>query len=149
MSFKESYRLEKVYYENIVVDLEKLKKLRTETDNEKILREVIESIISDNESLILIYKNLGELYAETQDYYTTAITKIEELNIKLEAFEVSTDEKIDALYDYIATIPTLPPVTAADNNKVLTVVNGAWSKADLPIYPGSSTFIPDARGVNF
>lgn len=149
MAFKESYRLERVYYENIVADLEKLKKLRTETDNEKIIREVIESIISGNESLILIYKNLGELYAETQEYYNQAITKIEELNIKLEALETSTDEKIDALYDYIATIPALPIVTSADNGRVLMVVDGTWIQADLPMYSGESQFIPDALGVSF
>lgn len=149
MPFTESYRLEKIYYENVVADLEKLRRLRTEPNNEKIIREIIESVISDNQILILIFKNLGELYAETQNYYNDAITRIEALNAKLESYEASTDEKITALYDYIETIPTLPPVTAADNNKVLTVVNGSWEKSALPLYPGSSTFIPDARGVNF
>ena len=29
-----------------------------------------------------------------------------------------------------------PPVTSADNGKVLMVVNGAWAVASLPIYNG-------------
>ncbi len=33
----------------------------------------------------------------------------------------------------------LPSVTSSDNGKVLTVVNGAWAAASLPIYDGSAT----------
>ena len=33
----------------------------------------------------------------------------------------------------------LPAVTSSDNGKVLTVVNGAWAAASLPIYDGSAT----------
>jgi seryl-tRNA synthetase len=149
MSFKDSYRLEKVYYDNIVADLEKMKQLRNNPDNESAIKQLIENAISDNESIILIYKNLGELYSENQEYYNQAITKIEELNIKLEALETSTDEKIDALYDYIATIPALPTVTSEDNGRVLMVVDGTWIQADLPMYSGESQFIPDALGVSF
>lgn len=31
----------------------------------------------------------------------------------------------------------LPSVTSSDNGKVLTVVNGAWAAASLPLYNGS------------
>ncbi len=31
----------------------------------------------------------------------------------------------------------LPSVTASDNGKVLTVVNGAWAAASLPVYDGT------------
>ena len=34
---------------------------------------------------------------------------------------------------------SLPSVTSSDNGKVLTVVNGAWAAANLPIYNGSVT----------
>jgi hypothetical protein len=33
-------------------------------------------------------------------------------------------------------VDALPVVTSSDNNKVLTVVNGAWAAASLPIYDG-------------
>lgn len=31
----------------------------------------------------------------------------------------------------------LPSVSASDNGKVLTVVNGAWAAASLPVYDGT------------
>lgn len=34
------------------------------------------------------------------------------------------------------SISGLPTVTASDNGKVLTVVNGAWAAAELPVYTG-------------
>ena len=43
----------------------------------------------------------------------------------------------------------VPTVTAADNGKVMTVVDSAWAAADLPIYNGASTIIPAASGVSF
>lgn len=49
--------------------------------------------------------------------------------------------KIDAQghitgYGSAVTIPNIPSVTSSDNGKVLTVVNGAWAAADLPVYDG-------------
>lgn len=37
-------------------------------------------------------------------------------------------------------IPGLPAVTAADNGKVATVVNGAWAAAVLPLYDGGVSY---------
>ena len=39
----------------------------------------------------------------------------------------------------ISGVGGLPSVTSSDNGKVLTVVNGAWAAASLPIYDGSVT----------
>lgn len=35
-----------------------------------------------------------------------------------------------------ANTDKLPDVTSSDNGKVLTVVNGSWTKSDLPTYNG-------------
>ena len=40
-------------------------------------------------------------------------------------------------YGSAVTIPSIPTVSSSDNGKVLTVVNGAWAAAELPIYEGS------------
>ena len=42
-------------------------------------------------------------------------------------------------YGSAVTIPSIPSVTSSDNGKVLTVVNGAWAAANLPVYNGSVT----------
>lgn len=42
-------------------------------------------------------------------------------------------------YGSAVTIPSIPSVTSSDNGKVLTVVDGAWAAANLPIYNGSVT----------
>lgn len=39
-------------------------------------------------------------------------------------------------YGSAVTIPEIPSVTVSDNGKILTVVNGAWAAAELPIYQG-------------
>lgn len=41
------------------------------------------------------------------------------------------------VYTAIQNIEALPAVTSSDNGKVLTVVNGAWAAANLPLYNGS------------
>lgn len=43
----------------------------------------------------------------------------------------------DGTHIYWSNIPSvLPTVSASDNGKVLTVVNGAWAAASLPTYQG-------------
>ena len=42
---------------------------------------------------------------------------------------------------------SLPPVTEADNGRVMMVVNGTWQAASLPTYAGTYSVTPTADGL--
>lgn len=53
-----------------------------------------------------------------------------------EAWNSEHWDELPSLQTQIDGIEGLPAVTASDNGKVLTVVNGAWAAATLPTYQG-------------
>ena len=71
------------------------------------------------DELKAIYVALGGLAADVADLTNNAAVLAQ---IALQAATVAT----------AASTVELPAVKAADNGKVLTVVNGKWAAADLP-----------------
>ena len=115
MSFKDSYRLERVYYENMWTLLNLLKGLKDNpnaTEIEKI-NELIENAIADNESIIIIYKNLGELYAEDQNNFTEIGKELKELRDNLESWKDEINDKIDDV-----------------NNTIMSYIREIWERLD-------------------
>ena len=86
MAFKDTYRLEKVYYENMWTLLRTLKALKENHSADEITKvnEILDDAIACNESIIIIYKNLGELYAEVSQKYSDLLADMEAIRNDLE-----------------------------------------------------------------
>lgn len=104
MTFKEGYRLEKVYFENIYTLLNMLKSVDKNNVDMNTVKELLDNAIADNESIILIYKNLGELYSEVADNYSKLLADLEALKENLESWKDEINEKIDDLNNYIMSL---------------------------------------------
>lgn len=103
MAFKDTYRLEKVYYENMWTLLKSLKALKENpsADTLATVNELLDNAIADNESIILIYKNLGELYAEVAQKFVDLLTDLKAIRDDLEMWKNEINEKIDDVNNYL------------------------------------------------
>ena len=101
MAFKDTYRLEKVYYENIWTLLNMLKNIDKNNVDMGTVKELLDNAIADNESIIIIYKNLGELYAELQNQHMELGKELEKLKDSLEEFKDEINDKIDENHNYL------------------------------------------------
>ena len=103
MAFKDTYRLEKVYYENMWTLLKSLKALKENpsADTLATVNELLDNAIADNESIILIYKNLGELYAEIAQKFADLQKDLLDLANNLEDWKDEINQKIDDNHNYL------------------------------------------------
>lgn len=85
----------------------------------------------------------------------TTVQALQDLYVKLGG-DIADVENITTIPDMIEAVSTvaeqgaseLPKVKAADNDKVLTVVNGKWNKADVPT-PESDIYVLEATYENY
>lgn len=114
-TFANSYRLEKVYYENMWTLLNVLKALKENPNRNDsgAITELLDNAIADNESIIIIYKNLGELYAEIADRFTELGKELKDLRDSLEDWKDEINEKIDDV-----------------NNTLMTYIREIWERLD-------------------
>lgn len=103
MAFKDTYRLEKVYYENMWTLLKSLKALKENPSADEITKvnEILDDTIACNESIIIIYKNLGELYAEVAQKFVDLLTDLKAIRDDLEMWKNEINEKIDDVNNYL------------------------------------------------
>ena len=103
MAFTNSFRMERVYFERLKSMIDILKPyLNTETD-EKI-KSIIENSIDDNGAILLLYRNLGECWAELSELIKKADEKIDSLNDKADKYHDELNERIDEVNNYIMGI---------------------------------------------
>ena len=103
MAFKDTYRLEKVYYENMWTLLKSLKALKENPSADEITKvnEILDDTIACNESIIIIYKNLGELYAEVAEKFADLLADLKAIRDDLEMWKNEINEKIDEVNNYL------------------------------------------------
>lgn len=104
MKFKDIHRLERVYYENIWTLLNTLRTFKDKPVDFDTVRELLDNAIADNESIIIIYKNLGELYNEISIRFTELGKELKDLRDNLEEWKDEINDKIDELNNYIMTL---------------------------------------------
>lgn len=103
MAFTNSFRMERVYFERLKSMIDILKPyLNTETDEK--LKSILENSIDDNGAILLLYRNLGECWAELSDLIKKADEKIDSLDDKSEKYHDELNERIDEVNNYIMGI---------------------------------------------
>lgn len=93
----------------------------------------------DARSNALTVDRYGNLSCGAINTYTLAAACAKGVDTSITAGSSSTNLPTTAAVVNFMQGNSLPSVTSTDNGKVLTVVNGAWAAANLPIYNGSVT----------
>jgi len=103
MAFTNSFRMERVYFERLKSMIDILKPyLNTETDEK--LKSILENSIDDNGAILLLYRNLGECWAELSDLIKKANERMDSLDDKTEKYHDELNDRIDEVNNYIMGI---------------------------------------------
>lgn len=103
MAFKESVRLEQIYFKNLQTMVGTLKAWKGATTSEE-LNDVIDSCIAANNAILLLYKNIGECW---NDAVSLIVKNQEELNAvktELSSYHTEINEKIDDVNNYLMNL---------------------------------------------
>ena len=102
-NFKDSYRLERVYFEKLKSMISILKSfLENETDEKT--RAILSNEIDDNGAILLLYRNLGEAWAELADLIQKLRNDLTELDEKEDAYHDELNERIDEVNNYLMAL---------------------------------------------
>ena len=102
-NFKDSYRLERVYFEKLKSMISILKSfLENETDEKT--RAILSNEIDDNGAILLSYRNLGEAWAELADLIQKLRNDLTELDEKEDAYHDELNERIDEVNNYLMAL---------------------------------------------
>ena len=102
-NFKDSYRLERVYFEKLKSMISILKSfLENETDEKT--RAILSNEIDDNGAILLLYRNLGEAWAELADLIQKLRNDLNDLDEKEEAYHDELNERIDEANNYLMAL---------------------------------------------
>lgn len=102
-NFKESYRLERVYFEKLKSMISILKSFLDNETDEKT-RAILANEIDDNGAILLLYRNLGEAWAELADLIQKLRNDLSELDEKEEAYHDELNERIDEVNNYLMAL---------------------------------------------
>lgn len=102
-NFKESYRLERVYFEKLKSMISILKSFLDNETDEKT-RAILANEIDDNGAILLLYRNLGEAWAELADLIQKLRNDLNDLNEKEEAYHDELNERIDEVNNYLMAL---------------------------------------------
>ena len=103
MAFSKSYRMELVYFERLKSMIDILQPYLKEETDEK-LKAILENSIDDNGAILLLYRNLGEAWAELSDLIKKADEKIEQTKEDAEKYHDELNQRIDEVNNYIMAL---------------------------------------------
>lgn len=102
-NFKDSYRLERVYFEKLKSMIGILKSFLDNETDEKT-RAILSNEIDDNGAILLLYRNLGEAWAELADLIQKLRNDLTDLDEKEEAYHDELNERIDEVNNYLMAL---------------------------------------------
>lgn len=103
MAFRDSLRLEQIYFNNLRSLIDTLKTWRgNETDPKTA--DILESCIQADAAIILLYKNLGEEWNELTALLQKEMHDLEDLKKQVEDYHGELNEKIDEVNNYLMSL---------------------------------------------
>lgn len=103
MDFKGNYRIEAVYFEKLKRDITEAKRL-IDAGASGDARVLLENAVDVDGAVLLLYRNLGELWAELADKLEQARKELQALDEKTEQYHDELNEKIDEINNYLMAI---------------------------------------------
>jgi len=103
MAFKESVRLEQIYFKNLQTMVGTLKAWKGATTSEE-LNDVIDSCIAANNAILLLYKNIGECWNDAVSLIVKNQEELAGLKTELASYHTEINEKIDDVNNYLMNL---------------------------------------------
>lgn len=94
MEFRDSYRMEEIYFQTLKEEINRVKALMASgnTEQAKIL---IENAVNVDGAVLLLYRNLGELWGELGAKIEEVKKELEKLDSRVNDYHTELNEKID------------------------------------------------------
>ena len=103
MTFTDGYRVERVYFERLKSLITILKSLKDGVEDETV-RTLIENAIDSDGAILLLYRNLGEAWAELADQVQKTRKMLQDLDEKTEKYHDELNERIDEVNNYLMAL---------------------------------------------
>lgn len=103
MTFTDGYRVERVYFERLKSLITILKSLKDGVQDETV-RTLIENAIDSDGAILLLYRNLGEAWAELADQVQKTRKMLQDLDEKTENYHDELNERIDEVNNYLMAL---------------------------------------------
>ena len=143
MDFKSSYRMEAVYFQKLKSDIDIAKSLMNDGNTEEA-RALLENAVDVNGAVLLLYRNLGDVWGELGSQIQKTNEALKELKETTEDYHKELNEKIDdvnntiirllnALEDRIAAVER--DLATMSRVKILSLVN---ENGTYHIYDGTT-----------
>lgn len=103
MTFTDGYRVERVYFERLKSLITILKSLKDGVQDETV-RTLIENAIDSDGAILLLYRNIGEAWAELADQVQKTRKMLQDLDEKTEKYHDELNERIDEVNNYLMAL---------------------------------------------
>lgn len=103
MKFTESFRMEKAYFQKLKNDID-IARSYIEAGAVDQARAVLESIVDVDGAVLLLYRNLGELWADLQARIEDLKKALQDLDGKTDKYHDELNEKIDEVNNYLMAL---------------------------------------------
>ena len=103
MKFTESFRMEKAYFQKLKSDIDIARSYIAAGAVDQA-RAVLESIVDVDGAVLLLYRNLGELWADLQARIEDLKKELQDLDGKTDKYHDELNEKIDEVNNYLMAL---------------------------------------------
>lgn len=103
MTFKENQRIEQIYFSNLKNTIDVLRRWK-EGETDLKTADVLQALIDADSAILVMYKNLGEAYAETVSMIEEEKAGLVSLQAEFTDFKGEINAKIDEVNSYLLSL---------------------------------------------